>query len=102
MLDLSRLEALRRAGASNESLVQLINIQGENLSTADLRSVLSFMGDDYERVSQEGNGVVRFALGQGHEELLKRLEGVTHTGAKRKQTTLHGTKLEANLKLAVS
>lgn len=102
VLDLSRLESLRRAGVSTDSLVRLINIQAGALSTVDLRSILSAMGGDYKRVSEGGIGVVRFGPGPDHEALLKRLEGVTHTGAVPKTTMLHGMKLQANLKRATT
>ena len=36
----------------------------------------------------------------GHEALLRRLKGITHTGARKNFTKAHGLKLEANLKQA--
>lgn len=102
ILDLSRLETLQRAGAANGLLVNLIVIQSASLSVEDLRTILCSMGGDYRRVSEGGSGVVHFAADDDHQELLARLAGVTHTGAELKTTKLHGTKLQANLKRAVT
>ena len=98
LLDLSRFEALREAGASVPSLVRLIASQGEGLSLTDLRAILLAMHGDYVRVSSGGNGTVRFDNDQNHRVILERLDGVTHTGARQKHTKIYGTKLEANLK----
>lgn len=100
ILDLARIEALIGAGATNIALVRLIVVQGTNLSVAELRAALSTMGGDYKRLSNGGSGKVRFAIDQAHRDLLERLSGLTHTGAKEGFTIRHGTKLEASLKQA--
>lgn len=97
-LDLPRIEALSAAGASGSSIVRLIVAQGEELSLADLRAILSAMGGDYARASSGGSGTVRFDVDRDHWIFLDRLVGVTHTGAKEVHTKKHGTNLEANLK----
>ncbi|MCU1440955.1 MAG: hypothetical protein JWP85_1952 [Rhodoglobus sp.] len=99
-LDVLRIEALRVAGASTASVVSLLATQGADFSLQDLRSVLFALGDDYARLSTGGKGTVRFALDDNHAALLKRLTGMTHTGASEGHTIRHGTKLEASLKQA--
>ncbi|WP_337974595.1 hypothetical protein [Cellulomonas sp. NTE-D12] len=98
VLDLPRLQALLRAGASNSALARVIAAQVQTLSIDDLRQILMLMGGDYARVSSgHRGGTVRFPIDAAHRALLSRLEGVTHSGAKVVTTKSHGTNLEATL-----
>ena len=100
ILDLPRILSLSTAGATDISLVGLIVAQAGNMSVADIRAVLSTMSGDYARLSDGGSGTVRFLMDQNHRELLERLSGLTHTGAKEGFTIRYGQKLEASLKQA--
>ncbi|MFI8632311.1 hypothetical protein ACIGEP_06935 [Microbacterium sp. NPDC077663] len=99
-LDLERIESLRASGATHRSLVHLASVQGDGLSTAELRTLLLAMGGEYQRLAAGGNGIVRFDVDDNHRAVLARLDGTTHTGAKEGVTLRHGRKLEANLKQA--
>ncbi len=99
-IDLDRVLAIRDAGASASSLVDLLAQQGERLSVEHLRKVLVSMPGHYRRLAEGGSGVVRFVVTDAHRSLLTRLESLTHTGAHVKQTKSHGVNLEANLKQA--
>ena len=98
-LDLVRLQALQKAGASIPSLVRAIVAQGDVLSLEDLRAILMTMGGDYARVSEgHRGGTVRFSPDQDHRVLLARMKGVTHGGAEEVHTKRYGTRLEATLR----
>lgn len=96
-LDVARIDALAEAGAATPDLLHLIVAQGEHLSLEDLRVLLSTMPDKYRRVSEGGQGPVRFDVDPDHRALLQRFSGVTHNGAKLKRTVRHGEQLVAYL-----
>jgi len=97
-LDRPRIESVRKAGASELSLVSLIVAQGNHLSIPDLRAILSNMPGDYARLSRGGRGTIRLSVHSDHRALLERLAGLTHTGATEVRTKMYGSNLEANLK----
>lgn len=84
ILDFSRIEALRAVRASDSSLVGLIAAQEGHLDDDALRALLCNMGGEYAKIGT-GRGESRkasFAANADHDAILRRLEGITHTGVR--------------------
>jgi hypothetical protein len=96
-MPLASLEALRAAGASPAQVIALASTRGEQLSLTDLKTLLSSLGGEYQRVATGGRGRPAFTNDAAHEYVLGRLVGDTIKQVEVGNFKLRGRRLVASL-----
>lgn len=92
------LESLRAAGAVPTQLIALMAKRADDLSTTDIKRLLTSFGGDYARVAAGGRGQPKFPIGPSHEYILRRLVGSTITRVEQRSFKHLGERLVVTLR----